>query len=57
MIIDFRRSRWIEHSALCIGGEEVERVEHFKFLVVYITADLTWSANVSPQGKRAQQRL
>ncbi|KAK0150404.1 hypothetical protein N1851_008498 [Merluccius polli] len=32
IIVDFRRSRRTEHSALSIHGEEVERVESFKFL-------------------------
>lgn len=34
-VLDFMKSRRTKHSALCIGGEEVERVECFKFQGVY----------------------
>uniref|UniRef100_A0A669BZP0 Reverse transcriptase domain-containing protein n=1 Tax=Oreochromis niloticus TaxID=8128 RepID=A0A669BZP0_ORENI len=57
MVIDFRRTKQSEHSTLYIDGEEVERVESFKFLGVHISADLTWSTNISHQVGKAQQRL
>lgn len=57
MVIDFRRTKRSEHSTLYIDGEEVERVESFKFLGVHISADLTWSTNISHQVGKAQQRL
>lgn len=57
MIMDLRRSKRTEHYALCIDGEEVERVESFKFLGVHISADLTWSTNISHQVGKAHQRL
>ena len=57
MIIDFRRARRVEHSALCVRGEEVERVDCFTYLGVHISSDLTWSKNISHQVGKAQQRL
>ncbi len=57
IIVDFRRSRRTEHSALSIHGEEVERVESFKFLGVHISADVTWTTHISHQVRKAQQRL
>uniref|UniRef100_A0A3Q3XE81 Ig-like domain-containing protein n=1 Tax=Mola mola TaxID=94237 RepID=A0A3Q3XE81_MOLML len=55
--MDIRRSKQTEHSALLFNGEEVERVESFKFLGVTISADLTWSTHISHQVRKAQQRL
>lgn len=49
MIIDFRKSKWIEHFALCIGEGEVERVGNFKLLGVYSTTDLKWTVNIPQQ--------
>ncbi len=57
MIVDFRRARRNEHSALFICGEEVERVESFRLLGVDIAAYLTWSTNVQYQVGKAQQIL
>ncbi|XP_054869387.1 uncharacterized protein LOC129349609 [Amphiprion ocellaris] len=36
MVLDFRRPKQTEHSTLYINGEEVERVESFRFLWVHI---------------------
>lgn len=49
MVIDFRRTKWSEYSTLYIDGEEVERVESFKFLRIHILANLTVSTNISHQ--------
>lgn len=57
LIVDFRKSKRVEHSALHIYGKEVERVESFKFLGVHISADLTWTVHISHQVGKAQQRL
>ncbi|XP_071388366.1 CD109 antigen [Centroberyx affinis] len=57
IIVDFRRARKTNHLPLHIYGEEVESVESFKFLGVYITKDLIWSLNTPHLVKKAQQRL
>uniref|UniRef100_A0A3B3BMW9 Alkylated DNA repair protein AlkB homologue 8 N-terminal domain-containing protein n=1 Tax=Oryzias melastigma TaxID=30732 RepID=A0A3B3BMW9_ORYME len=57
VIVDFRRSKKVEHIPLLIHGEEVERVDHIKFLGIHITSDLTWSVHASYLVKKAQQRL
>ena len=57
IILDFRKSKRTVLPTLSIRGEEVERVESFKFLGVHISADLTWSVHTSHQVKKAHQRL
>ncbi len=57
IILDFRKSKRTEHSALFIHGEEVERIESFKFLGLQISADLTWSTHISQQVGKAQHRI
>lgn len=54
IILNFRKSKCTEQSGLCIHGEEVKS---FKFLRLHISADLDWSADISQQVKKAQQRL
>ncbi|KAF7644409.1 hypothetical protein LDENG_00222340, partial [Lucifuga dentata] len=56
LITDYRRNK-TDIQPLFIGGECVERVSDFRFLGVHIEEDLTWSANVTPLVKKAQQRL
>nr|XP_019958831.1 PREDICTED: uncharacterized protein LOC109639670 [Paralichthys olivaceus] len=55
MFVDFRKRAVL--PTLSIDGQEVERVESFKFLGVYITADLTWSVHTSNQVGKAHQHL
>ena len=57
IIVDFRKSKRTVLPTLSIDGQEVERVESFKFLGVHITADLTWSVHTSNQVGKAHQRL
>ena len=57
VIVDFRRSRKMDHAPLLIEGEVVERVDNIKFLGLHITSDLSWSTNTSCLVKKAQQRL
>lgn len=56
MIIHFSRTKDLSTPPSTLM-EEVERVESFKFLGVHISADLTWSTNISHQVGKAQQRL
>ena len=49
LIEDFQKSK--------CTGEEVERIESFKFLGVHVLADLTWTTHISHQVGKAQQRL
>ncbi|KAF7655800.1 hypothetical protein LDENG_00050640, partial [Lucifuga dentata] len=51
------KNKKTDHTALCIEGEEVERVASFKYLGVHITEDLTWSINTTFLVKKAQQCL
>uniref|UniRef100_A0A665UD53 Reverse transcriptase domain-containing protein n=1 Tax=Echeneis naucrates TaxID=173247 RepID=A0A665UD53_ECHNA len=57
IILDFRKSKKTVLPTLSIKGEEVERVESFKFLGVHISADLTWAVHTSYQVRKAHQRL
>uniref|UniRef100_A0A8C5G818 Reverse transcriptase domain-containing protein n=2 Tax=Gouania willdenowi TaxID=441366 RepID=A0A8C5G818_GOUWI len=56
IVVDFRRHR-ADPAPLYINGECVERVHTFRFLGVLISADLSWSNNISAVTKKAQQRL
>ncbi len=40
-----------------ISGSPVERVSSFKYLGVNISEDLTWTAHIQTQVKKARQRL
>ncbi len=56
MVVDFRRDRR-PLPPLYIGGVAVEVVSSFRYLGVYITEDLTWSANTTRLVRKAHQRL
>ncbi|KAK3565397.1 hypothetical protein QTP86_007934 [Hemibagrus guttatus] len=56
LVIDYRR-RKTDIIPLIISRDCVERVADFRFLVVYIEEDLTWSVNTSELLKKTQQRL
>ncbi len=45
------------YTPLMISGTPVERVSSFKYLGVNISEDLTWTAHIQPQVKKARQRL
>lgn len=52
-LIDFRRSRHAEHSALCIQGKDFKRAESFKFLGVRISANPTGRTHLPSGGEGA----
>ncbi len=54
--MDFRRQSR-EHTPITINKTPVEWVTSFKFLSVFITEDLTWSAHTDAVLKKAHQRL
>ena len=56
MIIDFRRNKPI-YEPIIIDETEVEQIDVFKFLGIYITNDLTWHFNCTELLKKARQRL
>ena len=56
MIIDFRRNK-STYEPIIIDETEVERIDVFKFLGIYITNDLTWHFNCTELLKKARQRL
>ncbi|CAI5682340.1 unnamed protein product [Oreochromis niloticus] len=56
LIVDFR-SHSTDLAPLYINGECVERVHTFRFLGVLISADISWTDNISAVVKKAQQRL
>ncbi len=45
------------YTPLMISGSPVERVSSFKYLGVNISEDLTWTAQIQTQVKKARQRL
>ncbi|XP_078075173.1 interleukin-6 receptor subunit beta-like isoform X2 [Mustelus asterias] len=56
IVIDFRKCKG-EHVSVYINGDEVERVESFKFLGVQITNNLFWSPHADAIVKKAHQRI
>ncbi len=57
LIVDFRKRQQRPYTPLMISGTPVERVSSFKYLSVNISEDLTWSAHIQTQVKKARQRL
>ncbi len=57
LIVDFRKRQQRPYTPLMISGTPVERVSSFKYLGVNISEDLTWTAHISTQDKKARQRL
>ncbi len=57
LIVDFRKRPQRPYTPLMISGTSVERVSSFKYLGVIISEDLTWTAHIQTQVKKARQRL
>ncbi len=57
LIVDFRERQQRPYYILMISGTPVERVSSFKYLGVNISEDLTWTAHILTQVKKARQRL
>ncbi len=57
LIVDFRKRQQRPYTPLMINGTPVERVSSFKYLSVNIYEDLTWTAHIQTQVKKARQRL
>ncbi len=55
--MDFRKRQQRPYTPLMISGTHVERVSSFKYLGVNISEDLTWTAHIQTQVKKARQRL
>uniref|UniRef100_A0A9J8D8Q4 Alkylated DNA repair protein AlkB homologue 8 N-terminal domain-containing protein n=1 Tax=Cyprinus carpio carpio TaxID=630221 RepID=A0A9J8D8Q4_CYPCA len=57
LIVDFRKRQQRPYTPLMISGTPVERVSSFKYLVVNISEDLTWTSHIQTQVNKARQRL
>ncbi len=57
LIVDFRKRQQRPYTPLMISGTPVERVSSFKYLGVNISEDLTWTAHIQTQVKKARQKL
>lgn len=56
MIVDYRKQASIFH-AVTIRGMDIEVVEDYKYLRVYINSKLDWSRNTNIDFKKGQSRL
>ncbi len=56
LIVDRKRQQR-PYTPLMISGTPVERVSIFKYLCVNISEDMTWTAHIQTQVKKARQRL
>ncbi len=57
LIVDFRKRQQRPYTPLMVSGTPVERVSSCKYLGVNILEDLTWTAHIQTQVKKARQRL
>ncbi len=57
LIVDFRKRQQQPYTPLMFSGTPVERVSSSKYLGVNISEDLTWTAHIQAQVKKARQRL
>ncbi len=57
LIVHFRKRQQWPYTPLMISGNPVERLSSFKYLGVNISEDLTWTAHIQTQVKKARQRL
>ncbi len=57
LIVDFRKRQQRPYTPLMISGTHVERVRSFKYIGVNISEDLTWTAHIQTQVKKARPRL
>ncbi len=57
LIVDFRKIQQRPYTPRMISGTPVERVSSFKYLGVNISEDLTWTAHIQTQVKKARQGL
>ncbi len=55
--MDFRKRQQRPYTPLMISGTPVERVSSFKYLGVNISEDLSRTAHIQAQVKKARQRL
>ncbi len=56
LIMDFRKRQQWPYTTLMISGTPGERVSSFKYLGVDISEDLTWTAHIQTQVKKARQK-
>ncbi len=56
LIVDFRKRQQQPYTPLMISGTPVERVSSFKYLGVNISEDLTWTAHIPTQVKKARNK-
>ena len=54
IVVDFRKLKPV-HAVLTINKSAIEIVDSFKFLGIYITANLSWSLHIRAICKKAQQ--
>ncbi len=57
LIVDFRKRQQWPYTPLMISGTPVEKLSSSKYLGVNISEDLTWTAHIQTQVKKAMQRL
>ncbi len=57
LIVDFRKRQQRPNTPLMISGTPVEKVSSFKYLGLNISEDLTWTAHIQTQVKKARHRL
>ncbi len=55
LIVDFKKRQQRPYTPLMISGTLVERVSSFMYLGVKFSEDLTWTAHIQTQVKKAMQ--
>jgi len=58
MVVDFRREKQRSHpTPLRIYGILVKRVDRYRYLIMHISEDLTWTTHISTLVQKARQHL
>uniref|UniRef100_A0A8C7WXU9 Alkylated DNA repair protein AlkB homologue 8 N-terminal domain-containing protein n=1 Tax=Oryzias sinensis TaxID=183150 RepID=A0A8C7WXU9_9TELE len=57
LIVDFATKQKRNYQTPVIDKSPVERVKSFRYLVVHITQDLSWSCHINTVVKKARQRF
>ena len=55
MIVSRRRRRSVPSCTLCLNGQPMDRVSHYKYLGVILTDDLSWSVHINEITSKARK--
>ena len=57
MIVDFRKKKSAEINPITIKGEAIELCDHYKYLGLTISKDLTWKEHAEVTRKKVMKKM